>query len=198
MKDSFLTIDKMGYAEYMDQGSKFMAYSYPSHHLAQVKAHLQGIKKAHERATHHCFAFRMGKDGQLFRAMDDGEPSGSAGKVILGQIDNRKLTDILIIVVRYFGGTLLGIPRLTRAYQTSASLVLQVTPVVEKLLMARYNLKFDYTKFYTVMEVIRLFDGQVVEKEMQLFCDFKVEIPLKREIEFLQRLQGIPQVEIIS
>jgi putative IMPACT (imprinted ancient) family translation regulator len=104
----FNTIDKPSSAEFKDRGSKFIAYAFPISSVEDFKLKLNDIKKEHPKATHHCFAYRLGTDGNNFRVSDDGEPSGSAGRPILGQIDSKQLTNTLVIVVRYFGGTLLG------------------------------------------------------------------------------------------
>ncbi|MBL7721167.1 MAG: YigZ family protein, partial [Chitinophagaceae bacterium] len=125
----FKTIETTAMAEFRDRGSKFIAFIFPVSDVNDFKARLADIKKEHPKATHHCFAYRIGLDGTNFRVSDDGEPSGSAGRPILGQIDSKQLTNVLIIVVRYFGGTLLGVPGLINAYKSAAAMALQVTPV---------------------------------------------------------------------
>src|SRR5690606_3344312 len=110
--DYYFTIETSAIAEFKDRGSKFLAYSFPIKNANELKTHLQSLKKEHSKAVHHCFAYRIGTDGNNFRTSDDGEPSGTAGKPILGQIDSKSLTNTLVIVVRYFGGTLLGVPGL--------------------------------------------------------------------------------------
>lgn len=133
-KDFYYTIEKSAVAEFKDRGSKFIAYAYSVNTIEACKEKLAEIKKGHPKATHHCFAYRLGLNDDLFRVNDDGEPSGTAGRPILGQIDSRQLTNIMIIVVRYFGGTLLGVPGLINAYKSSAALVLQLTPPVKKII----------------------------------------------------------------
>src|ERR1700704_2284357 len=130
--DVYQTISQQSLAEFKDRGSRFLAYAYPVKTVDEFKEKLQLLKKEHPKAVHHCFAYRIGLDGNNFRVNDDGEPSGSAGRPILGQIDSKQLTNVLVIVVRYFGGTLLGVPGLINAYKTTAALALQVTPVVRK------------------------------------------------------------------
>src|ERR1044072_5198405 len=151
----FYTIDKTVTAEYKDRGSKFIAYTYPIQSVDDFKKSLEAIKKEHPKATHHCFAYRIGLDNNTYRVSDDGEPSGTAGKPILGQIDSKKLTDILIIVVRYFGGTLLGVPGLVNAYKSSAAMVLQLTPIIRKVIEVPYSLQFDYTQMNEVMTIVK-------------------------------------------
>jgi len=128
----YYTIERTTTAEFKDRGSKFIAFTFPLQTVDDFKKSLELIKKEHPKATHHCFAYRIGLDNNTYRVSDDGEPSGTAGKPILGQIDSKKLTNILVVVVRYFGGTLLGVPGLINAYKSAASLALQVTPVVQK------------------------------------------------------------------
>ena len=123
--DFYNTIEKPATAEFKDRGSKFLAYVYPVQLIEEFKIRLADLKKEHPKAVHHCFAYRLGTDKNNFRVSDDGEPSGTAGRPILGQIDSKELTNVVIIVVRYFGGTLLGVPGLINAYKTSASMVLQ-------------------------------------------------------------------------
>src|SRR4051812_44945561 len=123
------TIEKPAETEYKDRGSRFLAYAFPVQTTDDFKKRLKELKEEHPKAAHHCFAYRIGTDGNSFRAGDDGEPSGSAGKPILGQIDSKGLTDTAVVVVRYFGGTLLGVPGLINAYKTSTSLALQLTPI---------------------------------------------------------------------
>ena len=131
-KDYYFTIESNGIAEFKDRGSRFVAYSFPFNNSGDLKKHLQYLKKQHPKASHYCFAYRSGIEGNNFRSGDDGEPSGTAGKIILGQIDSKELTDILLVVVRYFGGTLLGKTGLINAYKTASSLVLQCTTTIQK------------------------------------------------------------------
>src|ERR1051325_3090270 len=130
--DSYYTIEKAAFAEYKDRGSRFIAYALPIQTIQEFKEKLATAKKENTKASHHCFAWRLGIDGNNFRVNDDGEPSATAGKPILGQIDSKQLTNVLVIVVRYFGGTLLGKPGLINAYKTAAALALQITPVIQK------------------------------------------------------------------
>ncbi len=192
----YFTIESKGVAEFSDRGSRFVAYTYPLKEVAEFKSIVQQLKKEHPKASHHCFAYRLGLDGNVFRVSDDGEPSGSAGRPILGQIDSKELTDILIIVVRYFGGTLLGVPGLISAYKTSAALALQVTPLVRKIVEIRYEIQFDYTRLNDVMTIIKRFSCSVLHQEMQLFCMFKVGVPKESEQDFLKQVNEIDGVEV--
>jgi len=194
--DSYNTIDKPSVAEFKDKGSKFIAYAFPVADTNEFKEKLAAIKKEHPKATHHCFAYRIGTDGNNFRVSDDGEPSGTAGKPILGQIDSRQLSNILIIVVRYFGGTLLGVPGLINAYKTAASFALQTTPIVQKPILINYRLQFDYTQMNEVMKVVKKFDCMVLQQEMQLFSVVKIGIKKKNVEEILNRFETLG-IEVI-
>lgn len=192
----YFTIDKTAVAEFKDRGSKFLGYVFPVKSTDDVKACLGEVKKEHPKATHHCYAYRIGTDGLQFRANDDGEPSGSAGKPILGQIDSKQLTDVLIVVVRYFGGTLLGVPGLINAYKISASMVLQLVPVIQKNIEAKYHLSFDYTIMNEVMTVIKQQNCTVLSQELQLFCEMVIGIPKANEELCLLRLKDIYGLEV--
>lgn len=195
-KEFYYTIDKAGNAEFKDRGSRFIALAFPMETKEDYKAHLATAKAAHPKATHFCFAYRLGLDGNNFRSGDDGEPAGSAGRPILGQIDSKELTNTLIIVVRYFGGSLLGVPGLINAYKTAASLVLQVTPVIQKQVEINYRLQFDYTMMNDIMMIVKQYNCTVLNQEMQLFCSMTVGIPVNRVEPILNRLQDIRNVEI--
>ena len=194
MKTFFYTVERTAIAEFRDRGSRFVAYVFSATNPADVKQYLQQLKKEHPKAVHHCYAYRLGLDENNFRAVDDGEPAGTAGKPILGQIDCRELTNVCIIVVRYFGGTLLGVPGLISAYKTVSSLVLQVVPIVSKPILKHYTLEFDYTRMNDIMQVMRRCQGIVTEQASMLFCSMNAAVPLNHEKEFLYQIENIPGV----
>jgi uncharacterized YigZ family protein len=194
--DYYFTIETSANAEFKDRGSKFIAYSFPLKNTVAFKKNLQDVKKEHPKASHHCFAYRIGSDGNNFRVSDDGEPSGTAGKPILGQIDSKNLTDILIIVVRYFGGTLLGVPGLINAYKTAASLVLQCTPVVQKAVEIKYEFQFNYPEMNEVMRIVKQFNCSILKNEMQLFCRIQTGIPRNKLNEVLSALKEVKGLEV--
>jgi len=196
--ESYFTIESTSNAEYKDRGSRFIAYANPCKTSAEFKNQLKDLKKEHPKAVHHCFAYRLGTDGNLFRSSDDGEPSGTAGKPILGQIDSKGLIDVSVIVVRYFGGTLLGVPGLIQAYKSVTALALQIIPIVQKPILKNYQLHFDYTRLNAVMHIIKQVQGEIIKIENQLFCDLKVGIPVTRESEFIYKLTEINNIEIIN
>jgi uncharacterized YigZ family protein len=182
------SIDKPSTAEFKDRGSRFIAFAYPVPSAASFKECLTRVKKEHPKAEHHCYAYRVGLDELTFRSSDDGEPAGSAGRPILGQIDSKGLTNTGVIVVRYFGGTLLGVPGLINAYKTAAALALQLVPIVQKPVEVLYELHFDYTQLNDVLHLVRQQQCRVVEQDVQLFCRILLGIPKSRLQEVLYRL----------
>ena len=192
----YYVIDKSAVEEFKDRGSKFLAYAFPVESAEAFKAHLQLLKKEHPRAVHHCFAYRLGLSGDNFRVSDDGEPSGTAGKPILGQIDSRNLTNTSIIVVRYFGGTLLGVPGLINAYKTASALVLQTVPIVRKQVEIKYIIQFDYTQVNDIMQVLKQANCSILGQNLQLFSVIEAGIPANRMDEVLHRLKNLRNVGV--
>jgi|SRR5690606_4987962 len=193
---TFQTIDSNYEADFRDRGSKFLAYCYPIRHKDEVKQQVQALKKAHPKAVHHCYAFRLGVAGDDYRANDDGEPSGSAGRPILGQIDSAGLTNVLVVVVRYFGGTLLGVPGLINAYKTVTAEVLAKATVIEKNIESFAVLEFSYDLLNEVMTVLKQHNVSIHKQEMQLFCRFEIGIPLAEQEICLPQLRNIFGVDI--
>jgi uncharacterized YigZ family protein len=192
----YYTIEKESFAEYRERGSRFLAFAYPVQTMEQCKQLLQQAKKAHPKAAHHCFAWRLGYDGMQFRQSDDGEPSGTAGKPILGQLDSKKLANVMVIVVRYFGGTLLGVPGLIQAYRSATAMALQLVPVIQKPVELAYELQFDYTQVNEVMTLVKQYNCSIISQEMQLFCLLTIGIPQARLEEVLYKLQQMHTVEV--
>jgi uncharacterized YigZ family protein len=196
LEQFYNTIERPAKAEFKDRGSSFLAYAYPIADADAFKKYLKELKEEHPKAAHHCFAYRLGMDKNNFRAGDDGEPSGTAGKPILGQIDSKNLTNICVIVVRYFGGTLLGVPGLINAYKTAASLALQLTPIQQKPVLVNYELQFDYTQMNDVMMVIKRFGCAILQNETQLFCRMVIGIPKSDETTCLAKLRDFHTIEV--
>ena len=192
----YITIEKPSQAEFKDRGSKFLAFAFPILNADDFKKELQILKKDHPKAVHHCFAYRIGTDGNNFRSSDDGEPSGTAGKPILGQIDSKGITNIAVVVVRYWGGTLLGVPGLINAYKTAAALALQITPLIEKQVEVNYSIEFDYTQMNEVMMIMKQFNCSIHSNEMKLFCNIKAGVPKNRLDDVLNRLNDLQAVSL--
>lgn len=196
-QEFYNTIVKSATAEFKDRGSRFIAHAFPLKNTDEFKERLNELKKEHPKATHHCFAYRIGLDGNTFRVSDAGEPSGTAGRPILGQIDSKELTNVLVVVVRYFGGTLLGVPGLINAYKTATALVLQVIPVVQQVVEEEFYLQFDYTQMNEIMTIVKQCNCRITEQELQLFCKMGIAIPKNRLQEVKYKLNDIRNVELV-
>lgn len=195
-KGFYHTIAQASTAEFKDRGSKFIAYAFAIETADDFKKEWQTLKKEHPKAVHHCFAYRIGTDGNNFRSSDDGEPSGTAGKPILGQIDSKGVTNVAVVVVRYWGGTLLGVPGLINAYKTAAALSLQITPVVEKQIEVIYSIEFDYTQMNEVMLIMKQFNCTIHTNEVLLFCNIKAGVPKNRLNEVLYRFNDLQNISV--
>lgn len=194
--NSYLTIEQNASAEYKDRGSRFLAYAYPILSIEEFKLQLSTLKKEHPKAVHHCFAYRLGTDGNTFRVSDDGEPSGTAGRPILGQIDSRSLTNLSVIVVRYFGGTLLGVPGLIKAYKTATALALQMVPVVEKAIEIPFLISCSYPQLNEVTTVLKQTNCTITHQEMGLFCSITAGLPVAVLAQAKERLQELDGIEL--
>jgi len=190
------TIQKESQAQFRDRGSKFLAFAYPIKNEEEAKIKLKNLKAEHPKANHYCFAYRIGLDGNRFRASDDGEPSGSAGRPILGQIDSAGLTSVLVVVVRYFGGTLLGVPGLIQAYKTATEAALAASEKITRPLERPANLEFDYTMMGDVMTLIKQTEGSILKQDLQLFCRMEVSVPLKNWATFETGISDWHQVKM--
>ena len=189
--NKYITIAAPGTGDFRDRGSKFLSFSYPVFTAAEVKDRLQVLKKLHPKANHHCYAYRLGTDGTQYRAVDDGEPSGSAGKPILGQIDSIGYTNVLVVVVRYFGGSLLGVPGLIKAYKTATAQSLENLPTVEKWIENIYDINFDYPAMGEVLYLLKQAEATIYKQDLQLFCTIKAGIPRMHSDTYVQRLSEI-------
>ena len=196
--DFYNTIEASGSAETRERGSRFIAYAYPIKNADEFRKLLNEIKSEHPKATHHCFAYRIGFDGNNFRVGDDGEPSGTAGRPILGQIDSNGLVNVTVIVVRYFGGTLLGVPGLISAYKSATALVLQTVPFVQKSIEEEFSVSFDYTMINEIMVIIKQNQCRITDQELQLFCKINIAIPRNRLQQILDKFNNLKNVEVIK
>jgi uncharacterized YigZ family protein len=170
-EDTYRTIRKPAEGIFKDKGSKFLAFAFPVKTEEDVKRILTQIRKQHHVANHHCYAFRLGADKQSFRSSDDGEPSNTAGKPILGQIQSKDLTNILIVVARYFGGTLLGVGGLINAYRQAAADALTNAEIIEEIVKEKYKLHFDYLQMNEVMKIIKDEKLEIISQNFELECE---------------------------
>ncbi|MBR0244979.1 MAG: YigZ family protein [Bacteroidales bacterium] len=182
---------------FKDNGSRFIALAYPVETEEEVKAIVASLRKEYHDARHHCYAYRLGYKGDIFRASDDGEPAGSAGRPILGQIDSAGLSDVLVVVVRYFGGIKLGIPGLIRAYKTSTADALAQNQVVTKIAGQNFRLHFDYLSMNAVMKVLKDMDLSPRSQAFGERCTLEVRVRLSFLEDFKKRMDGHAKVEEI-
>lgn len=196
IKDTYASIAGRSDGLFKDNGSRFIAQAYPVESEEEVKEIVGSLKKEYHDARHHCFAYRLGLDGSRWRANDDGEPSGSAGRPILGQIDAAGLSDILVVVIRYFGGIKLGIPGLIRAYKASTADALAQATVVEKVAGKDYRLSFPYLTMNAVMKVVK--DMSLPQKDQYFAerCNMLLRVRLSQEAAFLERVSNIEGVDV--
>jgi uncharacterized YigZ family protein len=185
MEDTYKTISASAEGLFKDKGSKFISYAFPVTTETEIREILQSIKKEHHSARHHCYAWRLGYEKLLFRANDDGEPSSTAGKPILGQIQSFDLTDILIVVVRYFGGTLLGVSGLINAYRNAALDAISQAEIVEKVVEKRLKIEFDYG---VMNEVMKIFKDEKLQQSNPLF-DLKCQINTSVRLSEFNRIE---------
>ena len=195
LKDSYLTIAEPAEAIYKERSSKFLTYAYPVESEAEIKELLDALRKQYYDATHHCYAYRLGAHGEAFRANDDGEPSGTAGKPILGQLLSANLTNCLVVVVRYFGGTKLGVSGLIQAYKESTAEVIAVSKIIEKTVDSIIKINFDYISMNGVMRVIKEMNPRIDEQVFDNLCSMILRI---RESEAEQLRAKLLKVEYLT
>lgn len=187
MKDTYRTILSASEGYFKDKGSKFLAYSFPVESEEEVRELLSKIKKEHHSARHHCYAWRIGKKEPAYRVNDDGEPSSTAGRPILGQLLSFDVTNVFIVVVRYFGGTLLGTSGLINAYKTAAADALGKADIVTRIIEAELILKYTYAQMNDVMQIIKQENLQITDTRFEIDCSLRLLVR-KSDIE---RITGL-------
>ncbi len=176
MHNTYKTIKAPSNGIYKEKGSKFLSFAFPVSTVEQAKEHIDNYKKEYFDARHVCYAYMLGSERNTFRANDDGEPSGTAGKPILGQLNSHQLTDILIIVVRYFGGVLLGTGGLTTAYKEAANDAITNAELIEKTVKANITIRFDYLLLNDIMNISKQLNAQILEQKFDNECRIKIAI----------------------
>ncbi|RUT80011.1 IMPACT family protein [Ancylomarina longa] len=174
--DTYKTIAEISEGAYKEKGSKFIAYAYPVNSEEECKKIITKLKKEYYDARHHCYAYMLGADKQNFRANDDGEPSSTAGKPILGQILSNNLTNLLIVVIRYFGGTKLGVSGLIHAYKTAAADTIGNAEILDKTVNDIYEIKYDYLVMNDVMKIIKEDQPEQLTQDFNLNCTITLSI----------------------
>ncbi len=193
-KDTYLTLEAPATAALRERSSKFLSFAWPVQDEEQIRGHLEALRKEYYDATHHCYAWRLGPQGGRFRANDDGEPSGTAGRPILGQMLSREVTDCLVVVVRYFGGTKLGVPGLIAAYKESAAAVLAAAQIVERTVDRRVEIEFSYLAMNDVMRVVKEEQPRIEAQEFDNLCRMRVavrESGWEALVRKLEKIEGV-------
>ena len=191
IKDSYKSIASESKGLFKDNGSRFIAHAYPVETEEEVKEIVAALKKEYYDARHHVYAYRLGYLGEKFRANDDGEPSGSSGRPVLGQIDSLELSDVLVVVVRYFGGIKLGIPGLIRAYKTSTADALANAEIVEKIASKLYRVHFGYMSMNSVMKVMKDLNLEQRNQKFDMECSIDTSVRLSLVDTFLERMGDV-------
>jgi uncharacterized YigZ family protein len=186
---SFRTIQSNSEGLYKESGSKFLAFAYPVSSEEEIKSKIEGLKKKYFDATHHCFAWVLGADKSKFRAVDDGEPNHSAGDPILGQIRSKELTNVLVVVVRYYGGTKLGVGGLIQAYKSAAEEALNQATVIEEDVTGNFLIRFPYDETSEVMRLVKEFDMKIIKQEYLVDCVLVIEVKLINKDSLLAKLE---------
>lgn len=189
-EDEYLTIQSPTTALFRDRGSKFLSYTFPINSAEDWNRSLDEVKQEHPKARHFCYAYRIGIDQNNFRANDDGEPSGSAGRPILGQIDSFELTNVFVVVVRYFGGTKLGIPGLINAYKTATKLAFDEANIITKIVCDHFQLSFSYDLMSPVMNTLKKLNLDITKQEFTDQGYIDLALPKSKSEVLLKKVQA--------
>lgn len=195
-EDTYLTAGKAAEATFTDRGSKFIAYVYPIQTEADVKPLVVQLKTAHPKANHHCWAMRLSPDRTIFKLNDDGEPSGTAGRPILNVLLSKNVTNTLIVVVRYFGGKLLGVPGLINAYKSAAEEGLKAAGLTEKVSSDIYTIEFDYLQMNAVMKFIKEDGITLLNQQADNMCIFQISIRKAKVNQTISRFNSLDSIKI--
>ena len=192
--DTYKTIDSKSEGYFRDKGSRFLAFAYPVKSEEDISEILASLKKEYHNARHHCYAWRLGTEVITFRANDDGEPSSTAGKPILGQLLSNELTNILVVVVRYFGGTLLGTGGLINAYRTATADAISNAKIITGIIEEKYKLKFSYNEMNDVMQIIKQENLNVLNTRFELDCELDFSVRKSESVrirEVFEKFYGV-------
>jgi len=196
--DTYKTIMSKSESLFKDKGSKFIGYAFPVSSEKNIEEVLNELKEAHPKATHHCYAYKLGLETTLFRANDDGEPSNSAGKPILGQLDSFDLSNVFIVVVRYYGGTKLGVGGLQTAYKAAAKMAIENAPIIKKEIPTYHSIQFPFDKQGIVDHLIKNISGKILNKTFSHQCAYELEIPKAQSTRFLERIAMDRSVQLLT
>lgn len=194
--DEYLTISKPSEGLFKDRGSKFIAWAYPVSTEEEIKEIQEKLRNDYHDARHHCYAYMLGKDKNVFRANDDGEPSSTAGKPILGQIRSHDLTNILIVVIRYFGGTKLGVSGLINAYKTAADESIKKAKIIKKTLHDIYELQFEYPEMNEIMRIMKEEQIEQIDQNFELSCSITLALRKADVDKVLSKFDRVEKLKI--
>lgn len=189
ISDCYLSISEPSSGIYKDKGSKFLAFAYPVRCETEIKDIISRIKKEYYDARHHCYAYRLGYKGDIWRFNDDGEPSSTAGKPIYGQLLSNRLSDILIVVVRYFGGIKLGVPGLIKAYKSAAQDAIAQAQIIEKTATENITFRFYYENMNPVMKILKDMNAEIIRQDFDNECIMEISVRLRDKERFLESIQ---------
>ncbi|MFC5284802.1 IMPACT family protein [Pedobacter alpinus] len=194
--DTYQTIAKPSEGVFKDKGSKFIAYAYPFQSEIGLKETIQELKTEHPKARHHCYAYRLSPDRTVFRVNDDGEPAGTAGRPILNTLLSKDITNVLVVVVRYFGGTLLGVPGLINAYKTATEDAINQAVIIQKTVQNVYQISFDYSQMNDVMKLIKEENLAAFDQSFDLACEIKLAINQSEINRIIGKLEALDHLKI--
>ncbi len=194
-EDTYRTIEESSEAVFRDRGSKFIAYAYPLKNKESIKEILADRASVHPKANHFCWAYRLGHDGSDYRVNDDGEPSGTAGRPRLNVLLSHRVTQVFVVVVRYFGGTLLGVPGLIHAYKTATDEAIKSGLILERTVMEVYSIRFDYMHMNDVMSIVKQSELEVLKQDFELSCSILLAIRKNHLDEVLRKLSSVEGAE---
>jgi uncharacterized YigZ family protein len=196
MKDRYHTIGAPSEGIFKQKGSKFLAFAYPVGTEEEIRERLAELRKTYHDARHHCYAWRLGPELKHFRSYDDGEPAGSAGNPILGQIRSKNLTNVLVVVVRYFGGTLLGVGGLIHAYRSATSDALERSSIVERKVYSSWEVRFSYPAMNSVMKLVKELDLEIENQFFETSCSMSLRVWIRLEETMKKRISLIEDCTI--
>lgn len=194
--DSYKTIAKPAEGSYSEKRSKFLAYAFPVQNEQEVKQRLAEIQKKHWDARHHCYAYILGPHKDAYRLNDNGEPSGTAGRPIYGQLLSKDLTNTLVIVVRYFGGIKLGVSGLQNAYKVAAREALDAAVIEERTIQETYRVTFEYTKMNDIMQILKNPEVQVLDRQSYMQCIYTISVRQRDADRITEALRKVPMTEV--
>ncbi|SNS62258.1 uncharacterized protein, YigZ family [Belliella buryatensis] len=198
MEDTYLTLAQRSESLYKEKGSKFLAFAFPVADEEEIKSHLEDLRKLYYDARHHCYAYILGKNQESYRANDDGEPNHSAGDPILGQIRSNNLTNTLIVVIRYFGGTKLGVGGLISAYKIAAAEAIANNEIIEEVVKIKVKLQFDYLAMNDVMRLVKDMDLEIQHQQFDNTCLIELLVRESMSEALINKIEDLEQVSIID